>query len=203
MMNHILYLVVLSITLGCTSLVSAKIVSLRCDPPSTIDDWSFDYELQQLSISRTIHEVGNRAYTNIGGRVEEEGAVNEFSVSETIKNSTGFTWIGYQIFYGPSPHALVGSVGIIPETIEASRLGWGLTVTYRPDYLIELTAPSVVLNGESLNMRYKMRVWFQPGVAGYEGVFYTELLGQAVVPEPTTVMFLGAGGMALLRKYRK
>jgi len=157
---------------------------VRADPFMSTHTCSFDYALQQFTIVDTIYEMDLRPHIHL---ITWSDSPSTFSVVETIVNNTGLTWTAYELVVGwplmtGSPATLVyGSVTSTKlQSIEFFPVGF------------ELTGLPVVLDGESFTIEYDLEVSEPPYSYG-NGFFHRP------IPEPTTIVLLGLGGLALLR----
>jgi len=201
---------IIIILLGITGIfvgsAGANVVNINCRlepeyPEICIFSWSFDYNLQKLTISETIHgfyygeTFYAASYLGVGGLAD---SASTFSVELTITNETGIEWIGYELKNNRPATMVLGGAYIIPGSIETTKLQ---TITDIPPGGWLLSEPPAVFDGESFTMRFDMRTC---ETANSKGPFryYVEQI-PVYVPEPAAIALLGVGGMALLKKHKQ
>ena len=107
--------VIIIILLGITGILvgpaRSAIVNIDCGlwPEGHTFSWSFDYDLQKLTISQTIYYLAydldpdpwwtyGTSSLGVGGLVD---SASTFGVELTITNETGVEWIGYELSQPP------------------------------------------------------------------------------------------------------
>jgi hypothetical protein len=153
--------------------------------------WTFDYDLQQLTVTDVIYQMDPDAahYMTIDGLVD---SASTFKVIRNITNSTSVTWTGYTVITMMT--ILPFSASIVPDTAESTNLQ---TITYPEKWIIQFSGAPFVLPGESLTISFDMCT--PPGTYTDE-VWFTVAVCENPVPEPMTLSLLGLGGLVLLRK---
>ncbi len=195
----------ISILLGTVAFLStvagAAVTDISCDFKNYEDpglyNWSFDYDLQQLTITETVLTldldvpVFDRKYIQVIGFVDSESI---FSVTRTFYNNTGVTWTGLKLLsFAPLP----GGGSFVTGNASSTKLQT-ITFSHPSNPLsgwIEFSDTPVVLDDESIMIQFD---FFAPPV-GHDGLF-TNHWYYEVVPEPTTISSLFFGGLVLLRK---
>jgi hypothetical protein len=204
--------VIIIILLGTTGILvgpaRADIVNIDCAlwPEGHTFSWSFDYDLQKLTISQTLYYLEydldpdpwwsyGTSSLGVGGLAD---SASTFSVELTITNETGIEWIGYELKNNRPATMVLGGAYIIPGSIETTKLQ---TITDIPPGGWLLSEPPAVFDGESFTMRFDMRTC---ETANSKGPFryYVEQI-PVYVPEPAAIALLGVGGMALLKKHKQ
>jgi len=150
---------------------------------------SFDYDLQQLTITGIIYDYEldfDDGYLDVSTYVDS--CPTTFSVVWNVVNNTGVTWTGYEFTWGGPLHG-GGPATIVPESIESTRL----RTIYAEDFYVELSGSPVVPDGESLTIEFDLVAQIEHSI---------NMFDQHVIPEPTTMALLGLGGFGLLRKRR-
>jgi len=167
----------------------ANVVSINCGFPQDENEYtgSFDYDLQELTVTEIFYVL-----YPYGGMFTIRGQVDELStitIIKTITNNTGITWTGL----GLGNTLGMGSGGyFVTGSFESTKLQ---TITCPgEDFMVEFSGPPPVLDGESLTIQFDFK-FYSPG-----GFF--NWLSQDPIPEPTTMVLLALGGLALIRKRR-
>jgi len=205
--------VIIIILLGITGILvgpaRADIVNIDCGlwPEGHTFSWSFDYDLQKLTISQTLYYLEydldpdpwwsyGTSSLGVGGLADSDST---FSVELTITNETGIEWIGYELSQGPPP--MIPAAYIIPGSIETTKLQT-ITQPYGPySATWILSEPPAVFDGESFTISFDM---LAEGVSYSHGSFVGGVRQAPVyVPEPATIMLFGIGGLALLKKHKQ
>jgi len=159
-----------------------------------VDAWSFDYDLQQLTVTQTVSELDpggfwhNRGF-GFGALIDSE---TTFSVELTLTNNTGVTWSGYIL--ENHDHVSTYTAGIVRESLESTMLQ---TISYHNGWsIIEFREPPAVLEGESFTVQFDMTTPHYPESR------CDVVLTYSLIPEPSTIALFGFGGLALLRTRR-
>ena len=162
------------------------------DPSHSEHTLSFDYDLQQLTITGIIYDYEidfDDGHLRVSTSVDSYPTT--FSVVWNVTNNTGVTWTGYDFIWGWTLHG-GGPANIVPESIESTRL----RTVYAHDYYVGLSGPPVVPDGESLTIEFNL------SAPQYLDIC-TNMFQQHVIPEPTTMTLLGLSGLVLLRNRRR
>jgi len=162
--------------------------------PSTVYLWGFDYDLQQLTVVETILGLEDSSYYHVEleGTTDSEDSV--FHVTTIITNDTGVAWTGLILNY--SPH---GWLNISDDWIEVAGLTKLQTPVLQDRYCFEFSEPDPVLHGETFTMQFDVHV-HPRDPAGVGMYFYDVWRYELVpVPEPSTILLITMGGLALLR----
>lgn len=189
-MKSVIVIAFAGVSAVLTTASKGAVVDIRCHFHGygnySTYNWSFDYDLQQLTITETISEI-ELPYNalNLWGALDSGST---FSVIRTITNDTGVSWTGY-ILESRGTIMPGGSVGYVPETVESTMLQ---TITYRERSIIEFAEPPPVLDGESLTIQFDL---YTSGTVEFNAVFKQEF-----VPEPATFSFLALGTLGLARR---
>jgi len=156
------------------------------DPSKSTHTCSFDYGLQQFTIVDTIYELDFMPYMHLSTFVDSPST---FSVVKTVVNNTGLTWTGYGFSWGGP--LLSGSPAMLDrESVKSTKLQ---TITYPYDWTIDFAGSPVVLGAESFTIEFDL--------CTSEGIYHN-VFSQSVIPEPTTLVLLGLGWLALFRTCR-
>ena len=105
-----------------------------------------------------------------------------FTVSQTIQNTSGFTWTGYNLY-------LTGVATFVNGSGGSTKFQ---TIVYPDAQTIKFIAPAPVLNGQTVTLQYDINI---PSTGGFNFN-----MTQEAVPEPATLALLGLGALALLKK---
>jgi hypothetical protein len=203
-MQKCVIIILLAITVIIVGPAQATIVWLGCrlepeyNPRHTLS-WSFDYDLQKLTLSEIIYEFDPEwpiyawPRLSVGGRVDDPYLDSTFAVELTITNETGIEWIGYKLLHPPAPASLGGAY-IIPGSIETTKLQ---TITDTPSGRF-FSEPPAVFDGESFTISFDMRTCETANSKGSFSYYVNQI--PVYVPEPATIVLLVVGGLALLKK---
>ena len=157
---------------------------VRGNPFESTHTCSFDYALQQFTIVDTFYEMDVRPQISLGTLLDSPST---FSVVQTIVNNTGITWTAYQFEWGSA--LITGSPAMVVEdSVTSTKLQ---SIEFLP-FGFELTGLPVVLDGESFTIEYDLE-GSNPQNRNHNQFFHRP------IPEPTTIVLLGLGGLALLR----
>jgi len=152
--------------------------------------WSFDYELQQLTVIERLFnpEALSSNYIEITGFTDSDEST--LSIRRIITNNTGIAWSGLFFTYGP--HGMAGGSDSWMELTGLSKLQ---TIVTQNINWFESTEPDRVLDGETFTVQIDAHLDPHPEYGIWDVCNYTI----TPIPEPTTMALLGLGGLALLR----
>jgi hypothetical protein len=147
-------------------------------------EWSFDYGLADLTITETLDELGPDVVELSG---ETNADLTSFTVVTKVTNSTAVTWTEYTVtLYDPAAEA---------SFVEGSASATGgkfQTVAYPDSATIWFSGDDPVLDGHLVMLQFDILV---PTAGTFELT-----LTQTPAPEPATVVLLGFGALAILRR---
>ena len=158
-----------------------------------VDAWTFDYDLQQLTVTQIVSELDPGDFYHDRGFsfMAWTDSYTTFSVVATYTNNTGISWTAL-ILEDQLPASTL-TAGIVPESLESTMLQ---TISYLERWwLIEFREPPPVLEGESVTIRFDMST----NESGHPDSRCDVVLMYSFIPEPSTIALFGLGGLALLR----
>ena len=162
-------------------------------PSKSTHTLSFDYDLQQLTITDIIYDYEldfEDGYLQVGTVFDSYPTT--FNVAWDIVNNTGVTWTACEFIWGSFGRYPLGE--LVPESVESTKLQTVLMGdVLAGDLSVKLSGSPVVLDGETLTIEFTM-------VAHRE--FNVNHFRLHIIPEPATIMLLGLGGLILLRDLR-
>ncbi len=148
------------------------------------DVWSFDYDLQQLTLTDMISELpadpcifDPTLMVRVVGLVDLD---SRFTVIRNITNNTGATWTGFILKMRRT--IIAGSASFVNGSAVSTKLQ---TITY-PEWMIEFSGPEPVLDGESFMIQFDM----QTDNTSHSSRLFDLILQQNPVAEPATAVFV-------------
>ena len=169
---------------GCSDLL---------DNPLPAEVWNFDYDLQVVTITVPIYDIGRPSFPNpsnfvwVGGLQDSQSVL---TVTENIINETGVPLTGYNLY-------LNNTVGTYSEIVVGTVQATGSPeVRWEDTHYIELVWSEPIPNGGGFTIQFDILNF-------YYGIGYRFGLDQAVVPEPTTIAFWALGALVATRTTRR
>ncbi|MCK4292649.1 MAG: PEP-CTERM sorting domain-containing protein [Planctomycetes bacterium] len=191
MSKRIVDIVFAAVLVAFSGAAQATVVEIRCNFWTYGDStytWSFDYDLQHLTITETISQLDFSGYIALWGLVDTDST---FTVIRTITNNTGITWTGYGLYWRPT--ITPGYADIVRDSITSTHLQ---AITFPDRWTVDFSGSPLVLNGESFTINFDA---VTRDTIHAQGQFFTTSQ-QNFIPEPGTISLLGLGGLLLLRK---
>jgi hypothetical protein len=167
------------------NVVDAAVVKINWASFNPTTEWSFDYDLQELTVVETIYDISHQVSAYLDGSADSKST---FTIVRTITNETGITWTGYVLEHMPG--IVMGGV-FVEGSASSTKL---LTITEPVPWQIEFSGSPPVLDGESFTIQFDFAV--------LRGGGFLNDIGGRPVPEPATIVLLGLGAAAFLRLRR-
>lgn len=175
--------------LGTTA--KGTIVEIVCTDehgPLPEDRWSFDYELQLLTITDLVHGIYQGRCIQVSGSTDSE---SRFTIVENVTNRTGVALTGYALLLDNS---IITENVIVEGSVQATRFP---EVHQTSSRRVEFVWPEAIPDRESFTIQFDVIS---------RGMDPDRLLSlwlcRTAVPEPGTITLLGLCGLALLRTRR-
>ena len=164
--------------------VSGAVVKINWASYNPTAEWSFDYDLQELTVVQTVYDISNPGGADLQGSADADSTL---SIVWTITNETGITWTGYRLLH---IQGIMGGGVFVKGSASSTKLQ---TITEPvPRWEIVFSGSPPVLDGESFTIQFDFAV--PPG-------FLNGIIVQPI-PEPSTIVLLGLGAAAFLRPRR-
>ena len=173
--------------LAC-SMAHAGMVSFSChfpeDPYGYYHYWDYDFANKRLTVTENLFAIPPAEGDQVVMSGETDGSTT-FTVVKTITNTTGTTWMGYDL-------ELLSTGTFVDGTAGSTKFG---THAFSNDFkILHFYAPQSVLNTEVVTLQVDITV---PTTGLFE---FT--MAQHPTPEPATLLLFGLGAM-MLRKRKK
>jgi len=156
--------------------------------------WSFDYELQELTIVEMLFNPDYLSFTRIEITGFTDSDDSTIGVTRVITNSTGVAWSGLLFGYGSHSRARESE-----SWMELTGLTKLQTIVFQDINSFHSTEPDRVLDGETFTIQIDAHLDPHPEYGIWDICNYSLPL----VPEPATVVLLGLGGLGLLCKRQR
>lgn len=173
----------------------AAIVDIVCtdwrDVPLLTDRWSFDYDLQVLTLRDSVYEIGpplsdlfRERSVWVSGLMDSE---SRFTIVENITNRTGVPLTGYMI-------ALADTIITYNVIVQCSVQATGFPEIHQEGpHRVELAWSEPIPDGESFTIQFDV---LSDTISHGRLLFNMD---KVAIPEPATFALLGIGTLVLLR----
>lgn len=185
----ILAVLVLTALLGTTAM--ARILEIVCTDghnPLPSDLWSFDYDLQLLTITDLVHGIYQGRCIRVSGSTDSK---SRFTIVENVTNRTGVALTGYALLLD---NTIITENVIVEGSVQATRFP---EVHQTSSRRVEFVWPEAIPDRESFTIQFDV---ISRGMDPDRPLALW--LCRTAVPEPGTITILGLCGLALLRTRR-
>jgi len=159
------------------------------------DDWS--YWTSPPNAAALLNETWTgRAPVTMDAGVETDGVDPDVAITKVLNNDTDFNWTDFHIQLTPAPGT--GPLVVYSDSVSSNRFS-DVVVTNHGDGSANIDffsnlqlGDTPVLIGESVTLEFTFNV---PGTVWFK-------MHQVPTPEPSSLMMLALGGIALARRRR-
>ncbi|MHC4694073.1 MAG: PEP-CTERM sorting domain-containing protein [Planctomycetota bacterium] len=173
------------VILAC-SIVEAGVVSFDChfpdDPYEYYHDWDYDFLNDELTLTERLFGMPSSTGDQVVMSGETDGSTT-FTVIKTVTNTTGTTWMGYDL-------ELISIGTFVDGTAGCTKFG---THSFSEDFkILHFYAPQSVLETQTVTLQVDINI---PTTGLFE---FT--MAQHPTPEPSTLLLLALGAVMLRKR---